>query len=146
MNKKLKFLLIAIVAIALVGLGVWKYANKATDDFADKKPDQTFTFQQIMDKTVTDTASLNKLKDVLVAIDGQVKTITRDEKSVTIELGDASSMSSITCQFDERHLADLTSIKEGSQISVKGNITGFAIDTELGLGNTIEMKSCTLNK
>lgn len=146
MNKKLKFLLIAVVGIALVGLGVWKYANKATDDFANKKPDQTFTFQQIMEKTTTDTTSLNKLKDVLVAINGQVKTITKDEKSVTIEMGDASSMSSITCQFDNRHLGDLTSVKEGSQISVKGNITGFTVDTELGLGNTIEMKSCTLNK
>jgi aspartyl/asparaginyl-tRNA synthetase len=99
-----------------------------------------------MEKTTADTSALNILKDVLVAVNGQVKSITKDEKSATIELGDTTSMSSITCQFDNRHLADLTSVKEGSQISVKGNITGFSIDTELGLGNTIEMKSCTLNK
>jgi hypothetical protein len=146
MNKKLKIFLLVLATIVISAIIVWKFVNKATDDFANQKPAQTFTFQQIMEKASADTSALNKLKDVLVAVNGQVKTITKDEKSVTIELGDTSSMSSITCQFDNRHLADLTSVKEGSQISVKGNITGFSIDTELGLGNTIEMKSCILNK
>lgn len=146
MNKKLKIFLLVLAAILISVIIVWKFVNKATDDFANQKPAQTFTFQQIMDKATADTSAINKLKDVLVAVNGQVKTITKDEKSVTIELGDTTSMSSITCQFDNRHLADLTSVKEGSQISVKGNITGFSIDTELGLGNTIEMKSCILNK
>ena len=146
MNKKLKIFLLVITAILISAIIVWKFVNKATADFANQKPAQTFTFQQIMDKATADTSALNKLKDVLVAVNGQVKTITKDEKSVTIELGDTTSMSSITCQFDNRHLADLTSVKVGGQISVKGNITGFSIDTELGLGNTIEMKSCILNK
>ena len=146
MNKKLKIFLLVLAAILISAIIVWKFVNKATADFANQKPSQAFTFQQIMDKATADTSALNKLKDVLVAVNGQVKTITKDEKSVTIELGDTTSMSSITCQFDNRHLADLTSVKEGSQISVKGNITGFSIDTELGLGNTIEMKSCILNK
>jgi hypothetical protein len=146
MNKKLKIFLLVLTVILISAIIVWKFVNKATDDFVNQKPAQTFTFQEIMDKTTADTSALNKLKDVLVAVNGQVKSITKDEKSATIELGDTTSMSSITCQFDNRHLADLTSVKEGSQISVKGNITGFSIDTELGLGNTIEMKSCILNK
>jgi uncharacterized protein YdeI (BOF family) len=146
MNKKLKIFLLVLTVILISAIIVWKFINKATDDFANQKPAQIFTFQEIMEKTTADTSALNILKDVLVAVNGQVKSITKDEKSATIELGDTTSMSSITCQFDNRHLADLTSVKEGSQISVKGNITGFSIDTELGLGNTIEMKSCTLNK
>jgi Cu/Ag efflux protein CusF len=146
MNQKLKICLLVIAAIFISALLVWKFVNKETEDFTNQKPTQTFSFQQIIDKTLTDTASLNKLKDVLIAVNGQVKKIIKDEKSVTIELGDTTSMSSITCQFDNRHLNELTSLNEGSQISVKGNITGFSIDTELGLGNTIEMKSCTLNK
>jgi uncharacterized protein YdeI (BOF family) len=146
MNKKLKIFLLVLSVILISAIIVWKFINKATDDFANQKPAQIFTFQEIMEKTTADTSALNILKDVLVAVNGQVKSITKDEKSATIELGDTTSMSSITCQFDNRHLADLTSVKEGSQISVKGSITGFSIDTELGLGNTIEMKSCTLNK
>ena len=146
MNKKLKIFLLVIAAIFISAILVWKFVNKETEDFTNQKPAQTFSFQQIIDKTLTDTASLNKLKNVLIAVNGQVKKIIKDEKSVTIELGDTTSMSSITCQFDNRHLNELTSVNEGSQISVKGNITGFSIDTELGLGNTIEMKSCTLNK
>lgn len=146
MNKKLKIFLFVITAILLSAILVWKFVNKETEDFANQKPAQTFTFQQIMDKATADSNAINQLKDILVAVNGQVKSMTKDEKSATIELGDTTSMSSITCQFDNRHLADLTSVKEGSQISVKGKITGFSIDTELGLGNTIEMKSCILNK
>jgi hypothetical protein len=146
MNKKLKIFFFVITAILLSAILVWKFINKSTEDFANQKPVQTFTFQQIMDKATADSNAINQLKDILVAVNGQIKTITKDEKSVTVELGDTTSMSSITCQFDNRHLTDITSVKEGSQISVKGKITGFSIDTELGLGNTIEMKSCILNK
>lgn len=146
MNKKIKILLIAIVAIAIGGMLVWKFIiNKSNDDFADVKPSQTFTFEQIMEQTSSDTASFNKLKNELVAVNGNLKKITKDEKTITLEIGDSTSMSSIICQCDERHLADLTSLKEGSPISVKGKITGFSSD-ELGLGNTIEMNFTTLNK
>lgn len=146
MNKKLKIFLFVITAILLSAILVWKFVNKETEDFANQKPVQTFTFQQIMDKATADSNAINQLKDILVAVNGQIKTITKDEKSVTVELGDTTSMSSITCQFDNRHLSELNSVIEGNQISVKGKITGFSIDTELGLGNTIEMKSCILNK
>jgi len=146
MNKKLKIFLLVFVAISISAILVWKLVNKETADFSNQKPAKSFTFQQIMEKATTDSNTIKQLKDVLVAVNGQIKKITKDEKSVTIELGDTTSMSSITCQFDNRHLDELTTINEGSQISVKGNITGFSIDTELGLGNTIEMKSCTLNK
>lgn len=146
MNKKLKIFLLVFVAISISAVLVWKLVNKETEDFSNQKPAKSFTFQQIMEKATTDSNTIKQLKDVLVAVNGQIKKITKDEKSVTIELGDITSMSSITCQFDNRHLDELTTINEGSQISVKGNITGFSIDTELGLGNTIEMKSCTLNK
>ena len=145
MNKKLKFLLLSIVAIAIVGLIVWQYVNKASDDFYTQKPSHTFTFDQIMEKTSNDTASLSKLKDELVAVSGNIKKIKKDEKFTTIEIGDTSSMSSIICQCDERHLGDLTSLTEGSPISVKGKITGFSTD-ELGLGNTIEMNFTSINK
>jgi hypothetical protein len=146
MNKKLKIFLFVIAALFISAIFVWKFVNKETEDFANQKPAQTFTFQQIMDKASTDSNAINHLKDILVSVNGQVKTITKDEKSVTVELGDTTSMSSITCQFDNRHLSELSSVIEGNQISVKGKITGFSIDTELGLGNTIEMKSCILNK
>jgi hypothetical protein len=146
MNKKLKIFLLVFIAISISAVLVWKLVNKETADFSNQKPAKSFTFQQIMEKATTDSNTIKQLKDALVAVNGQIKKITKDEKSVTIELGDTKSMSSITCQFDNRHLDELTTINEGSQISVKGNITGFSIDTELGLGNTIEMKSCTLNK
>ena len=84
--------------------------------------------------------------DQLVVVEGQIKSITKDTKSITIELGDTSSMSSIICQIDNRHQEDFNSSIEGEVISIKGKITSCNIDTELGLGSTVQMNFCSLNK
>jgi uncharacterized protein YpmB len=146
MNSKLKIgigvLLIAIIA----GIAVWKYVHKSADDFSSQKPEAHFSFSQLMEKANSDTASLAQLKDKLVSIDGMIKNIKKEEPSLTVELGDTSTMSSVICQIDARHRSELETKKEGEKISLKGKLTGFAIDTEMGLGNTIEMNFCSLNQ
>ena len=64
MNKKLKIFLFVITAILLSAILVWKFVNKETEDFANQKPAQTFTFQQIMDKATADSNAINQLKSV----------------------------------------------------------------------------------
>jgi len=99
-----------------------------------------------MDKTTGDTSSTNKLIGELVEVIGTIKTITRDSASTTVELGDTASLSSIICQIDKRHQDDFNTFKEGQEVVIKGKISGFNIDTELGLGNTIQMNYCSLHK
>lgn len=146
MNSKLKIGIALLMFALLAGIAVWKYVNKSSDDFASQRAETSFTFNQLMEKANSDTASLSQLKDKLVGIDGVIKHIKQEPESLTIELGDSSTMSSIICQIDSRHRSELTGKKEGETISLKGKLTGFTIDTELGLGNTIEMNFCSINQ
>ena len=49
-------------------------------------------------------------------------------------------------QYHNIFIPPLLELTEGEQIKIKGKLTGFTIDTELGLGNTVEMNFCTLDK
>ncbi len=146
MNSKLKIGIGVLLVAFIAGIAVWKYVHKSSDDFSSQKPEANFSFTQLMEKASSDTASLAQLKDKLVSIDGVIKNIKKEETSLTIELGDPSTMSSVICQIDPRHRSELEIKKEGEKISLKGKLTGFAIDTEMGLGNTIEMNFCSLNQ
>lgn len=146
MNSKLKIGIALLLFALIAGIAVWKYVNKSSDDFASQKAESSFTFNQLMEKANSDTAYLSQLKDKLVGINGVIKNIKQEPESLTIELGDSSTMSSIICQIDSRHRSELASKKEGETISLKGKLTGFTIDTELGLGNTIEMNFCSINQ
>lgn len=146
MSKKIKLILSFVLVAIFVAAIVWKYVNKASTDFYNKKPDVTFTFTQIMEKAEADTAFVTSLKSSVVSVSGTVKKISTDAQATSIELGENESMSSIICQMDQRHASDLAAIKEGSAIKIKGKVTGINIDTDLGLGNTLEMNFCSLDK
>jgi hypothetical protein len=146
MNKRFKLVLSGLFVIAIVGFIVLKFVNKPVTDFASEKATATFNFNDIMNKVSNDTASLIELKDKLVAVSGQITQISNDESGTTIVLGDTNSMSTIICQIDKRYINDFSTSKPGENIAVKGIITGYSIDTELGLGNTVEMNYCSLQK
>jgi aspartyl/asparaginyl-tRNA synthetase len=88
---------------------------------------------------------LSELKDKLVGIDGNIKSIKNEANAIAIELGDTNTMSSIICQIDTRYTKEFNQLKTGEHIALKGIITGYTIDTDLGFGNTVEMNYCTKN-
>ena len=145
MNKKLKILLIAIGTIIILVGGVFMYVNIKKTDYLEKKSFQTFTFQELNNKLENDTSQFLKLRDKLITINAEIKKIIKDSSSISIELGDSTTLSSVVCQFDDRHLNGLYNLKEGNNVSLKGILTGFEKD-DLGIGNKIDLTSCILNK
>lgn len=146
MNKK-RLLYLALGLAFIIALISIKYIWSDVDDFSSKKAEKSFTFSEIINEaTNSDTTKLNGLKEKLIEINGIVKKISVDSNNTTIEIGDTLSTSSIICQMDKRHTNDLTNVKEMSTISVKGKLNGINKDDELGLGTTIELNYCILNK
>lgn len=145
MNKK-KWLFIILGVMLVMAALVYQYVNKSTEDFSNTKPKEDFSFATLIEKTNQDTASLGTLKDQIIGVSGAIKKISKDQHSMTLELGDSVQTSSIICQMDARYLEEFSSLTEGQSINLKGKMTGFTIDTDLGLGNTIELNYCTLNK
>ena len=146
MNKKVKYTIIVVLLLAIIGALVWRSVNKEVNDLSGKQPDKTYSFNELMDKTSGDSATMKGLVGQFIAVNGKIKKITSDAVSTTVELGDTSSMSSITCQIDQRHQADCYDLKEGQDVCIKGEISAFSNDLDLGLGNTIQMKYCSINK
>lgn len=146
MSKKIKWILGLLLISLIVITFIWKMVNKPVHDYSTQEPQKEFSFNDIMNKVSNDTASLIELKDKLVAIKGKVKKVNIDAESVTVELGDTMSLSSIICQIDKRFTNDFKNLKLDSEIYIQGIITGYTIDTELNLGNTVEMNFCTLKK
>lgn len=145
MKKSIK-LILAVLALAIIVAFIgFKFVNKPVNDYAEKEVNANFHFAQIMDKVSNDTASLSELKDKLVGIDGDIKSIKNEANAITIELGDTNTMSSIICQIDTRYTKEFNQLKPGEHIALKGIITGYTIDTDLGFGNTVEMNYCTKN-
>jgi hypothetical protein len=143
MNKKFKYFLITCLVGICTVFGVWQYVHKAPPDNSDKKPDVTFTFPEIMEKVSKDTASLSQLKDKIVCMKGCIKKISIDSNSTTIQIGDTNSLSCVICQIDSRHQDEFKSCKVLDPIAIQGFMTGYAIDNDLGLGNTVEMNFCS---
>jgi hypothetical protein len=145
MGKKSNILL-ALILIAAIGVFVtYKFIFKANDDLSNVKPSSSFSFGTLMDKTVNDTSSLHELNNKVVAVTGNLLKMSKDSTSTTLEIGETNSNSSIICQIDPRYLNDFSNVKEGDSLNIKGKIAGFTIDTDLGLGNTIQMIFCVKN-
>ncbi|HOZ52114.1 MAG TPA: hypothetical protein PLU17_09670 [Chitinophagaceae bacterium] len=146
MSSKIKIALIAISSLIIIGILAWKFVNKPTEDVSGLMPKATYHCQQLIDSMTADTSMARTMIDELVVIEGRVKSINKDSNSTTVELGDTSSMSSIICQIDTRHQDDFKDINQDQTVSIKGKITSCNIDTDLGLGSTIQMNFCSINK
>lgn len=142
--KKIKNILLIAALLLVAALLVWKFViNKPTKDFSDKKPEASYSFADLIKKIETDTAGM---RNKLISVKGNVKTIIKDSNSIRIEMGYDTIMSSVTCDVDFRHVADFNQIQEGSEIDIKGVVADLTIDAESVFGNTIQMTYCTLNK
>lgn len=144
MNKKLKIAFFGLVLLGLAAFIGWQYVHQETDDVSRQKPSAQFTMEELLEKTNSDTSALNQLKDQLILVKGPIRRIQREASDVTIELGDSNSMASITCQLDQRHTQGTETLQQGTLVSIKGKLSGYTVDTDLGLGNTIEMNFCNL--
>jgi hypothetical protein len=146
MTRKLMY---ALVVIAIVGVGailVWKYVNKPSKDFVNEKIDFSYSCKDLLEKTSSDTAAASQLLNHLVGVDGEVINIIKEPNALTIELGSSSSNASVICQIDNRHLDDFKQTKVGDELSIKGKITACSADDELGIGSSIQMNFCSINK
>jgi len=147
MNRKLLTILIAIVVIGLCGLSVWKYVNQPTHDYKATKAEQHFDMKEIAAKADKgDTLFLKSLIGKVLEVSGVIHSMSADSASITIEMTDSTSNTSLVCQADKRHLEDFYNLNLSMRQTIKGYFTGFNEDLDLGLGNTLQMSYCSLDR
>ncbi len=133
-----------ILIVAALAFGLYAYFKESTD-YSNKEPDTSISLSELLQKVDTDTSALNKMRNQLVLInEANVQTIQADSNMSVLVLGTSTSSSTVVAQIDPRHNDEVKNIKQGQTISIKGIFSDYTLDTDLGLGNTIQLNFCTL--
>lgn len=149
MKKKWMTLLAVLVVIAIAVFAGLKLFNKNVKHLNDSKADLRITAADLIKKFETDEAAANKeflgkKLDFIITVSGPVKEIIKDDTGAyTVILGDSTSRSAVRCSIDSLQNQRVVSLKTGSNISVKGAITGFMKD-DLGIGSDVVLNRCVI--
>jgi len=134
MNAKKKiFIAIAVIIIAALLYGYKEYNRKnkdlvnATADIQMNAVELTAAFEK------NEKEANGKFLDKIIAVNGKVKEINKDEKGYyTVVLGEDNNMSSVRCSMDPAHQQKAASLEKNNVVAVKGMCTGFNADELLG--------------
>jgi hypothetical protein len=142
MKKMIQILLLLIVVGG--SIAVYLYFNESTD-YAKQKPDFTLSANNILQQIDTDTSGLTPMRNKLVLLtDATVKAVQLDSTMSVLEISSPTSSSLVIAQIDPRYNESVSSLQTGEKINIKGIFTNLNIDTDLGLGNTLQLNYCTL--
>ncbi|HEY6063036.1 MAG TPA: hypothetical protein VIV35_05475 [Chitinophagaceae bacterium] len=149
MKKKKILLPAALILIALAVLVGYKIYNKPVKNLDSSKADLIITATDLIRKFETDEAAANKeflakKTDFIITVSGVVNEIIKDEKGAyTVVLGGNAAGSSVRCSIDSLHNQQAALLKTGSNVSIKGAITGFMKD-DLGIGSDVVLNRCVI--
>ena len=142
MNKKVLLILVILIVTAGVIYAITEY-NRTNKDLKNVNPDFTTNMNSLVAAFDKDSSSFyKKYIDKVIAVSGVVKSIDPDGSPVIISLGESGSMSSVKCSMDSSYANDYKTVKEGSQVSIKGICFGASSD-EL-FGTDVSMNRCIL--
>lgn len=137
-------IILIILAVAVV-LGFYGYREyfRENKDLKEVAPEVTISAPELIKAFESDSAAANNsYLGKIVAVNGTVKSIEREEGAATLSLGEPGTMSAVRCSMDTAHLADIAAVKEGQAVTIKGECTGFNQD-EL-LGSDVVLNRCVL--
>ena len=131
MNKNK--LLITVLIIAIIGVFVaYKMYNKPHVNVGSSKSDITLTANKIINDFSTDESKANiTYLDKIIQVSGTVsKTeIVKEKGIISLETND--DFGSVICHLSADATKNISSLKEGQTITLKGICTGYLMDVIL---------------
>lgn len=143
----LKKVLIGIIVLALVGGGsIWYIFNEKFSDTTGIKTDYTVNALDLIHEFEKNDSTANKkYSEKIVVVNGTVSEIESADTTINIKMADTTSGSYIIFAFQQQHLTEAKTIRQGDAISIKGSCSGGAY-SEILETEFITFQRCALNK
>ena len=131
----MKKVLIALVALGLIGAGIGFYMfNKTVPSTASMNSDYIMGADELLSAFENDENSANlKYLDKVIQVQGSVEKFETKDGKTTVYLNADNPLSNIICQLEE----PISNITQGQSITLKGICTGYLMDVVLVRAVTI---------
>jgi len=146
-SSVLKKALVVISVLLVVGGGaIWYIFNLKFSDTTKIKADYTVNALDLIHEfEKNDSLSNRKYSEKIIVVNGMVSEVEAADTTVNIKMADSTSGSYIIFAFQQQHLAEAKSIKQGDEVSIKGSCSGGAY-SEILETEFITFKRCVINK
>jgi uncharacterized membrane protein len=143
-----KRILWSVLALVVIGAGIYWYV--ATEKFADTNDRKAAYTVNAMDFIrefhANDSAANAKYRDQIITVNGTVSAVEpADSATMNIKFVDTTTGSYVIFAFQEQHVAEAKTVKEGDIVSIKGSCSGGTFSEILGV-EKIDFKRSALNK
>ena len=146
-KKRYKKWLIALLVLVLAGAAtVWYLFTLKYDDTATIKADYTVNAVDFIKEFRQDMIAANKkYSEKIIVVNGIVSAIEPADTTMNIKMIDtAQNGAYLIFAFQQQHLADAKTLKEGDKVSIKGSCSNGAFSNILET-EYITFKRCALN-
>ncbi|AHF17779.1 OB-fold protein [Niabella soli] len=129
MKRRIKILLLVIIAMAGVLYGLYWYYKKP-EDIRSAVPQLESTAAGIIaDFNNDEQVATKKYVDKVILINGKVTDIKVEQNgTATVFLDGNDPLASVTCSFYNNEAGNLKTIKPGAMVKIKGVCTGKLMD------------------
>ena len=146
-NKRYKKWMLALFVLLLAcGAGVWYLFTLKYDDTAVVKADFTVNAINFIKEFKQDmTAANKKYSEKIIVVNGTVSAIEMADTTANIKMIDTTNGAYVIFAFQQQHLAEAKSMKEGEYVSIKGSCSNGAFSSILET-EYITFKRCAVSK
>ena len=142
-----KRILIGGFILLLAGvIAVWFIFNEKFTDTKERKAAYTVNAMDFIHEFEKNDSLANiKYAEKIITVNGRVSETEAADTTINIKMIDTATDAYIIFAFQQQHLNDAKSLKEGDSISIKGSCSGGSY-SEILETEFITFKRCAINK
>jgi hypothetical protein len=147
LKKKKIIWTVIILGVLLAALYAYKEYTRTHADLSKTRADIQLPSAQLMTAYQQNDSLANmKYLGKIIETSGRLKEIEFGDGYYTLIIGDEKSLSTIRCLMDSTYNDMVMMVRAGSQITVRGECTGFKRNEILGenLGSDVELNRSVL--
>ena len=135
-----KIILIILILLMVGAFSVYYYTQRdSRNDIRYMEAVEDISTTSLLEAYDLNEGSANdRFLGKVISVSGKILSISTELQETTIYLDTGNPMSSVVCEMNSNIQADFSHIKEGQDVSVKGELSGKLLD--------IILVNCILNQ